>query len=718
MNLISSLGKRGVDLGLFSKKVEITDTEYLSKYFQVSEFNPKFTPGKNSISFNGSDLLKIGGEIQVQCNDSSGNPLYVELAEGEDTAYKESSAFVVSIYIFGDTSEGAGKLGILGITKSGKLVRWAADITIDKSIPNTSKVRFYYNPTIEVDPVQVPMLSSALSSVLTKVVILSGSFHTYAASPRKDTTKLTINRSTSDVDYRLISNTNFPPEPSSSINSQMEGFDATLYVNKIKQPFSYKDLVVNQTQSIKISKVIDAKTLKLVEPYYYEDSNNKKIVSEISNGVFSIQYPYISYNSASTAFQTIGSGSNSQTIYYSYADITYRNLKTFSGYIARHKLYRRSLYSAGDFEIIADEPLTPKELLLDDITLNKSFSNLGKFYNQYHINRYWFTQPAVQLTHRSSSVIDSMHVSAGEYSDFNGNYYLILKNDSSNQNRNATYIPYNESEFLKSSGSSFDCNFVELKKDVQYVLSSGVVMYKNRHETSKLEFYFTSSISAAKKEPTYSTKHGIKIGEIVLKDRVETKYFSGSAQFVYSPQNDLFGTIVVVPTNCFILLNDVSFKPFGDDGFSPEILNTRIPFPVGIANESFEIKAELFDINSNLVYSGLRTIQFFDPSGSTLNSYMPGYTTVGDTSIPGDLIVSGSLSVKQSVFISGSNLHLGSLSTCPTPPYVLGYNNDGTICKTTPGGSGTATYDTEYIYISSVPVQISLMGSEIRITAI
>lgn len=723
MNLINSLGRRGVDLGLFTKKVDILDTDYLSKYFQISEFNPKFTPGKNSISFNGSELLKDKSEIQIQCNDAAGNSLFVELAEGDDIIYKESSAFVVSVHVYGDTVEGAGKVALVGTTLTNKVVKWETDITIDKSIYNTSKVRFYSPPTIEVNPKLVPMISNTLSSTLTKVVVLTGSFYTVAASPKKDTTKLSINRNTVDIDYRLISDDVYPNHPSASINSQIEGFDADLYIRKIKKPFSYGELSVNQTQSIRVSDVINNKSFKLDEAFYYKDNNNNRILAEVSDGTYSIQYPYVSYNTQSTAFQSIGSGPTLTNLYFSYAEIIYRNLQPFSGYISRHKLYRRSLYSAGDFEVIADEPLSSKELLLDNITLNKSFDKLGSFYNQYHINRYWFTQPACQLVHQSSSVIDSMLINASSYSIMDGSIYVILKNDSSTLNRNDLYLPFDDNEFQSESGSSYDCNFIELKKQVQYILSTGMVVYKNRNQQARVDFYFTSSVTDIRKEPGFSPTYGAKIGEVSINDVVDTKYFHDSIKLLYSPQNDLFGTIVIVPVNCFLLLSDLSFKPYGDDGFSPDILVTRIPFPISIANESFEIKAELFDINSNLVYSDLRTIQFFDPTGSSLNSYMPGYSQAGDSQVPGDLVVSGSLSVIQNVFISGSLLDIGDLVTCPSPPYVIGYNADGTICKTSPGGgSGNASYDSDYIYIDIggglTAVQVSLTGGDTRITAI
>ena len=63
--LLTNFGKRGdtsftttgVAQGLADIRVDVEDTAHLSQYFKVVEFEPVFTAGKNSISFNGSDFL-------------------------------------------------------------------------------------------------------------------------------------------------------------------------------------------------------------------------------------------------------------------------------------------------------------------------------------------------------------------------------------------------------------------------------------------------------------------------------------------------------------------------------------------------------------------------------------------------------------------------------------------------------------------------------------
>src|SRR5947207_10528585 len=146
MNLRPSFGKRGLNLNLLNIKVDIQDTEYLSKYFILSEFNPIFTAGKNAVAFNGSPLLKDGSEVKVECIDSAGNSLFIEKALGKQTRYVDQSNFIISIHVYDEIYNGNGKLILVGTTNKNEIVRWASNIIIDKTLRNSSKVRFYNKP--------------------------------------------------------------------------------------------------------------------------------------------------------------------------------------------------------------------------------------------------------------------------------------------------------------------------------------------------------------------------------------------------------------------------------------------------------------------------------------------------------------------------------------------------------------------------------------------
>ena len=65
LNLLNSFGVKGVSYGLYKKQADVIDTQYLSQFFVISDFNSTFTAGKNSFSFNGSTYLKSGSEIFI-----------------------------------------------------------------------------------------------------------------------------------------------------------------------------------------------------------------------------------------------------------------------------------------------------------------------------------------------------------------------------------------------------------------------------------------------------------------------------------------------------------------------------------------------------------------------------------------------------------------------------------------------------------------------------
>jgi hypothetical protein len=658
MGLLSGYGKQGVSLNLLTKPADIIDTDYLSKYFVLQEFSPELTAGKNSITFNGSELLKKGSEVKVECVDSSGFSLYIESSQQLNVAYKESSAYVLSIHVYDETSNGSGKLILYGTASNGSTVKWVGNVLIDKTKSNVSSVRFYKKPVLEVVPVLSPVLAAV--GELTKLVELTSSFYSFAVNPPKDSVQ--INKKNVDVDYRIYSK-KFPflDSPTGSFNSQMKDSEITCFIKTIQEPYTNKNRKVNITSSVFIKSVLNNTSLVLKDVLSFPVYKNNNVVINVVDGDFYIKYPYISYNTASESQSyMVANTKDGQTfVKQSYADIVYKNIKTFSGFIARHKLYRKSLFSPGDFEVIADEPLVPYELLQDKLTTNKSFDKMGVFYNQQHIEKYWFTGSNIlSLSQSSNRIIDALYINIPQpYSNCNSlQNYIMVKDNSSFINRNGNYYSYNQNEFLFSSGSSYDSNFIELKKDVNYILSLNAIIKKDSSTLTdsdvSVEFYFTSSLISSLKS---TNQLGLlKLGSISAYKPIEETVYDQTS-FLFSLSEDLYGTLVIVPKKCSAVLSNISLKPYGDFGFSTDTLITRIPFPVNIANESFEIKSELFDINSKLVYSDLRTITTFDPSGSSLAVFIPGLKDPSKTSfLSGSLEVSKSLWVGENAYITGS----------------------------------------------------------------
>ena len=314
----------------------------------------------------------------------------------------------------------------------------------------------------------------------------------------------------------------------------------------------------------------------------------------------------------------------------------------------------------GDYSLIADEPLGTREMLVDPVTVNKTYNLIGNFYNRHHIRKYWFTSSnELQLSHSATPRINSMRIgrASASYDKVDGTTYVIVKTDSVDTVGNtAEYIPYYAPEFNELQGLSYNSNFIDLKSGSLYVLSMNLSIEKDKYDqTTKVQFFFTSSIESIKKERDYIIPYGMKIGEISLNEVTDLKIFSDKQYIYFTPKEDYYGTMVIVPYRCSPTFSEMSLGVYGDYGFSPDSLTTKVPFKVNVANEGWQLKAELFDINSTLVYSNLNAVETFDFSGSSLFVFI-GSSNMDPTKLT---YVSGSLTVSQSFYVQ----HLG-----PSPP--------------------------------------------------
>jgi hypothetical protein len=716
--LLSSFGKTGVNRGLDTLKVDIEDTAYLSKYFVLAEYTPVFTAGKNLIMFNGSSLLKTGSAILVECIDSQGNSQYIEQPQSI-TQYTDVAKFSISVNIFNETYNGPGKLIFVGSSSKGEIVRWQGNITIDKTLPNSSKVRFYNFPELGVRPLLYPVVDMTVGSQLGSQIGLIRGFYTYAVNPPKDTNQSTIDARVIDVDYRLVLVDNNPADipfyypqlsPTNSFNSQMEGQEITLNIQSTKTPFSYQLSNTALTQSFIVKKVLDSKTLQLDEPFFYPVGKDQ-IVTEIATGSFSASYHWVAYNTSSQIYQILPSTSPPYQIFQSYAEITYRNLDTFSGFVARHKLYKKSLMYPGDFQLVVDQPLASQEMLTDPITVNKTYADLGKFYNQYHINQYWSTSSNSFNLIASISPINSMIISSNNYSVIDGTKYIMASQNTTGT-ASAAYIPYDQNDYNDLSGKSYDVNFINLTVGSLYVLSVDVILNKAvSNLNANISFYFTSSISSINQEPTFTSRYGMLLGTVSASSQGSTAYL-GKQTLFFTPLNDYFGTLVIVPYQCNATISEVSLQIYGDYGYSPDVLITKIPVPINIPNEIFQFKSELYDINHNLVYSDLSTLQAFDPSGVTMNQLI----NKGNPDPSFVSLVKGNLTISQS-------LYLPNIPLCPTNIHLLGWHtpthhpprsNEGQVCYTDVTDLSNIG-NNEYISLSTLFGIITTIGRSIDV---
>ena len=619
--------KTGQILGLSSQTVNIEDKTYLSEYFNLTEFSPEFFVGKNALVINGSDKLKIGAEILTEAFDGNGVPLFIEKAISVDQLTNKR-IIVLSIYVYEQNSIGSGKIILVSTTTDNKTVRWIANININVNKVTDSKIRFYNQPLIEVEPI----LSYAVSSsVENNPKTVTGSFLSTAVQPKADFDIQKFGYRKNLVDYRIIDN-------SANFSSSLKNFQVQLYVNKIRDYASLNEISVNTTSSFLIKDVLNTTTLILDTPFTY---NNK--VATITSGNYKIVYNDITYNSnlflsSSYLQESLGLSGAKQYKKFSYANIIYKNINTFTGKPAKHKVYRKSLRTLGDFESVIDETFGDTEILKDPVTPNKAFERLGVFFSQFHINNFWFTSSNdLNLKYDNQTFVDGLKISG---SNLNGTY-AIVKANTSFTNRNISYLPYNATEQSAQSGSNYDSNFLSFYKDTDYVFSFRTsVVEKDSSATAKLKFYITSSLSSVNKNIGYDPNRGVLIAEFAYSGSTTGKYFDQKQNFEFKFPEDLYGTLVVYPENVKqIIVSDLSIKVSELYGYTGNAYYVKVPFPINVANEVFEIKSELYDVNSNLSYTNLRTVQVFDPSGSSAPPDIGSSTTISTD----NLIVTSSI---------------------------------------------------------------------------
>ena len=87
-------------------------------------------------------------------------------------------------------------------------------------------------------------------------------------------------------------------------------------------------------------------------------------------------------------FEPETTGSTSEVILQSFANITLKNLKTFSGDVHRVKVFTKGFSTQGDFKLVADKLVEGSDILVDTGSVSLS-QKVGKFINQNHIDKNW-----------------------------------------------------------------------------------------------------------------------------------------------------------------------------------------------------------------------------------------------------------------------------------------------------------------------------------------
>jgi hypothetical protein len=634
----------GTKYDLLRLKVDIEDTNYRSEYFTVSDLADTLTSGKTFFTINGSDKLKKNSNILVEVLDSKGTVLFYELTKSGYHLYRDTTDLVVAITVSDNISPGLGKIVLVGTTANGKSVRWSTNIKINPALDNSSRIIYLKTPELFTQEVLSYVLNEALSTTIQNDAILSGNATGSSLFPKNYSDYDSFYQKDTSFSYKLYAysivstlgvDNVFDLE---NINTPID-----LYVTKISYLNNENNIVtlnVSLTQSFLIQSVVNNNTVVLNKPFIYSFSGINQIVPVVESKFINnyVSSTYITTSQLITSadpdgapnpsvFQT--STTSSASLREGFLDVTYKAIKPFTGKAARHKIYRRSLNKSSGWTNMADEPLFNTNILIDDVTVNRAYKDLGIYYNQNHISTYYYSSSAlISMSYDSSVKLNSMNVVCGGLPDYNlsQSNYIILKNNSSLLTSNtykSTYVPYDSSSFLTKKGAAYDSNFIKFYKQTNYLFSADLELASlSSSADAKLIFYLTGSYNLpyVGTETAYVEGRGIKLAEYPVKRGVNyVKFNAADVGSLFAFNNDLIGTVSIVPVNlASFKISNWNIYTYSEFGCSPDLYITRIPFPVTIKNEQFELKFELLDINSKLVYSFPNKIINFDPNGYTL----------------------------------------------------------------------------------------------------
>ena len=350
-------------------KVLIEDTDPNSRYFRVSELPEAFTGGKNAFLIQGSEELVADTIVKIEIKDSLGNVIYHEPGEGIPEYY-EGVSKVVSVYIYPDTLFGPCTITVLGELKEYETinglkvpvpfewenkynVKWQKTVNVNPLLSNTTKVRFYRRPKVDITESILPIYNISVNRRT-----ISGSIDGVSINPIEG------------ADYKSFKGVlqyNLEITNNAYLSQSMEGEIIT--INGLAKEYTpnIRDIVNNKKCLVDI-------------PYYITSSlyPNYESVTSFTSASYTMSYDE----------QTLFTNSNVSS---SFARIKIRDLETFAGDASRIKIYAKSRNSLGDYELLEDIQLESNELLITDEFNNELNVRTGIFSSQI-LDNFWVTQ--------------------------------------------------------------------------------------------------------------------------------------------------------------------------------------------------------------------------------------------------------------------------------------------------------------------------------------
>lgn len=529
----------------------IVDTEPTSRYFRLNQVPDVLTGGKNAFLINGSPELIGTTEVKIELIDSEGNTVFVQPIRN----YVEGLARIVSIEVYENTPSGPATLTIMGqlrFDENGNEpppewkgvynVKWQKQVVIAPNLPNSTKIRLYQRPEIQVGEVLAPYRNAVQGANLTiqgtGSIVISTNRNDTGSVPGLPSFVTTLSTVGFNIDRRFANN----------------GFLFARLTNR-------DGLVSDYTASI--SRVINDTTALLTFIDGVAADTGPRATSAYTMSFLD-----------DTTFATT-------PLSRSFADIRLSKLTTFSGDVARAKIYVKSLDQPGDYQQVTDIQLEATELTLtQSLSANQQDVRIGYIADQSIIDAYWtsgsvtstvYTPSGVcVLTYDRSELLDAMYLSSP----------LSLFNTPSD-------VP----QFF--IGTKEPLTFTE---GMEYTLSGSFATVKtNPIMASRMDVYAVGEAFPSSSDSPL----GYQIASFTVPEGIDSRVFDGfSKNFTALNTGTAYLRFVIYSGGWFF--SNIGIFSARESGFNPDEVRVVTPL-IGRRYERLQFKAELYDVNSNLV---------------------------------------------------------------------------------------------------------------------
>ena len=522
-----------VDTHLKYYETLVTDNDPNSQYFKISEFKDTLTAGKNAFLIEGSPYLMETTEIKIEILDVDGKPIYFEPGQGIPQYY-EGTSKVVAVYVYEDTPIGDANITVLGELKkyydSNNVlvdvpdnwkgiynVKWQKNFKVNRLLSNEDKVRFYKRPKVQITELVKPLYATVITTV-----IQSGSVSGTPVTPPQGQS---LSGYTLPTYYKLTTDGN-THWTGSIVSNTLELTDLN-YFPLANEVVSSTDLLVSNP---------------------YIDTNGN--VTSFTNQRYTASFNYLE-----------GTALAASALTGSFAKINLTDLTTFTGDVARVKIFRKSQSDIGDYQFVQEVTLESNELLVN-LDSQKSISDYYGIFTQPILQQYWVTS--------SNSLVET----------FNQTYLY----DSAKLDNNSATSQY----FFTSESLS-------INSGKEYTLNFNLRLGANTNPNNYIRAFLSGSSTGSN-----NTSFGVEqtITKISSQDTLLQKSTVTQNITANSIQNPKL-YFEVVGIGWYIA--NVSFTSAQETAFSPDEITFIQSVPRSLPIETFDYRFEFYDINNNFI---------------------------------------------------------------------------------------------------------------------